>query len=37
MTLEEILLSVPDGLKMEEVDFGQDVGREILEYKADEE
>lgn len=36
MTLEEILLSIPDGFVMEEVDWGQDVGKEILEYKSDE-
>lgn len=29
-------MSIPDGFVMKEVDWGQDVGKEILEYKADE-
>lgn len=37
MTLEEILLSIPDGFVMEECDWGQDVGNEVFEYKTDEE
>lgn len=36
MTLGEILLSIPDGCVIQEVDWGKDVGKEVVDYKSDE-